>query len=528
MKKKTVAVLLALPAVATGSAAVCGGDICAADALAAYDIREGVNGSDAIVDWDGECPLVIENETLTLHIRDLPATQEEAQKSESSVTAEYTLYNPTNEDVTLTLFYPVGYQSMNASPQTAECSVTVDGRVLDGGTGEIERRYTYYERGYYGFGADPGEALPRSERNTETFYQPSTPVTRYAYTVEVPSDGKGRRSFTFSYDANPRRTQVFSAENGASGVNNGWGEIYRSVDEGRTQEIVIYAIGETPKAVKAGIYSMSGSNALPVAETGAPEVSTMTFDGLVQAMYAETDGAESAMSYLDFYNATVCMLTGESADMKLTAGLNGDAVLENLMLWYEYELYVPAQGRVVNTVSAPLRPDLSAADDGRWGFGYLLSPGQRWAEVERFEINIETQFYLESSSLRFLPREGGYTYTKDGLPQGELSVVIARAERETIDTQPYDDETPTLTTALILLGVALGAAVIAVVTVICVRLHAKKKQRAEQERLSRGRAEEGKVDLDPFPEAAERKEDGAAGNDDDHPADDPDHTNGAQ
>ena len=59
---------------------------------------------------------------------------------------------------------------------------------------------------------------------------------------------------------------------------------------------------------------------------------------------------------------------------------------------------------------------------------------------------------------------------------------------------------PTRTTALIILGVAVGVAVIAVVIVFCARARRKKEARAEEERLSRGKTEEGKIDLDPFPD----------------------------
>ena len=58
----------------------------------------------------------------------------------------------------------------------------------------------------------------------------------------------------------------------------------------------------------------------------------------------------------------------------------------------------------------------------------------------------------------------------------------------------------TLTAALIMLGVAVGAAVVVVVVVLCVHARTRKKMREEEEKLKRGRAENGKIDLDPFPD----------------------------
>ena len=504
MKGRLGAVLLALPVVTGG--VLLGTGRTAADAASSYTFREGVNGSDVVVDYDGEeCPVIVRNETLTFYIDDLPTTQAEAEQSTSRVTASYELYNPTERDLTLTLYFPVGFKPnyLSAPPQNVRYSVTAEGADGAASSPELTPRYTYYERNYFGMTFELDGELPRSERNEETFFRPDTLVTKYTYTVTAPSDGKESYTFTFGYDANPAKTQVFSAESGASGISNGWGEIYRSIDAGSTQELVFYVIGKQlgDEAVRAGVYSASGASAELLSEADDPVKETMTFETLVQGMYAKADALMGVGDfYHDFYNATVAMLSSDDIDLKLTSCLNAAAVLENLMLWYEYELSVPAQGSVTNTVTAPLLPDLPSQTNRKWRYGYLLSSGQRWADVEEVVINIQTPYYLDSSSLQFTRREGGYTYSKDGLPMGELSFSFTRTEVTTYDPAPYDDETPTRTTALIILGVAVGVAVIAVVIVFCARARRKKEERAEEERLSRGKTEEGKIDLDPFPD----------------------------
>ena len=109
MKGRLGAVLLALPVVTGG--ALLGTGRTAADAASSYTFREGVNGSDVVVDYDGEeCPVIVRNETLTFYIDDLPTTQAEAEQSTSRVTASYELYNPTERDLTLTLYFPVGFK----------------------------------------------------------------------------------------------------------------------------------------------------------------------------------------------------------------------------------------------------------------------------------------------------------------------------------------------------------------------------------------------------------------------------------
>lgn len=495
MKGKSLsAFLLALPVATGGLFASCAKNT-EASAASAYGRTAGVNGSEIVVDCGGaECPIAVADETLTFYIDDLPLTKEEAEHSTSRVEARYTLENPTAEDITLTVFFPVGFvPDYLAALDDDRYSVTAE----DGTQVGLTKRYTYHERGYYGTAFDLDGELPRSDFNEETFFRKDTPVTEYTYTVTVPQSAEGS-VFTFRFDANLSRTKVFSSGGGAMGINNGMGEVYRNVQPGQTQQIVVYAIGEEPRKTDAGIYSMSGASAQLIAEAGKPqEREGLTFGALVQELYAETDGS---VGYRDFYNATVAMLT-EDSDLRFSSRFDAEAVLDSLMLWYEYELTVPQNGSVVSTVTSPLMPDLPSESSGRWTFEYLLSPGQQWADFGSITINVETEFCLESASLQFTETETGYTYTKEGLPLGELSLVVMRKEGMGYDPQPVDGGTSTLTTALILLGVALGISAAVIIVVLCVRAHNNKKMRAEEERLNRGKTEEGKIDLDPFPEA---------------------------
>ena len=198
MKGRLGAVLLALPVVTGG--ALLGTGRTAADAASSYTFREGVNGSDVVVDYDGEeCPVIVRNETLTFYIDDLPTTQAEAEQSTSRVTASYELYNPTERDLTLTLYFPVGFKPnyLSAPPQNVRYSVTAEGADGAASSPELTPRYTYYERNYFGMTFELDGELPRSERNEETFFRPDTLVTKYTYKVTAPSDGKEAYTFTF-------------------------------------------------------------------------------------------------------------------------------------------------------------------------------------------------------------------------------------------------------------------------------------------------------------------------------------------
>lgn len=465
---------------------------------AAYGERDGVNGSDIVADdaADAAC-VILERETLTFYIDDLPASADAAKESTSRVSAEYTLYNPTAEDLPLRLYLPVGSSPAYLDGvSSARYTVTAEGEDL-----RLTARHTYQERNYFGAAFDLDGERPRDERRQDTFFGEEVSVTIYTYTVSVPAGGGDTRTFIFCYDANPRRTQIFSAENGALGVSNGSGELYMNVASGKTQQVVVYAVGDVPDGVSADVYSMAGAEARPVqgAEVALSSAESTTFGALVDGMYAALpQTTRGVLSSVDFYNAAVAMLEG-GEQAGLTSRADATAVLENLMLWYEYELTLPAGARVTHTVTAPLYPDLPEEGGERWTYHYLLSPGQQWKDFGGIEIRVVTPYHIENGSLEFTADEGGFVYVKEGLPLGELVLTVTPSQTAPTDPDTYGDQPPTLVTALIILGVTVGIAAVVLAIVVLARRRANKRARAEEEKC-RGGTTEGKVDIDPFPE----------------------------
>ena len=68
---------------------------------------EGVSASGVLV-TDGECPLVVEHETLTFDIAAFPSPYSNNEGYGASVSAEYTFYNPSDMTVTANLLFPFG------------------------------------------------------------------------------------------------------------------------------------------------------------------------------------------------------------------------------------------------------------------------------------------------------------------------------------------------------------------------------------------------------------------------------------
>jgi len=104
----------------------------------------------AIIVADENTPLTVEKELLTLDIEELPKSQyrysEEAKNFKSAVTAEYTIYNPTEKDVTARLLFPFGSTPDYIDRETVRELITKDERfgiTFNGAKAATDIRHSY-------------------------------------------------------------------------------------------------------------------------------------------------------------------------------------------------------------------------------------------------------------------------------------------------------------------------------------------------------------------------------------------------
>ena len=519
MKNRIGAMLLALPVTAGGLSPFAERTEASANSAPAY--WSGTGGSGVVAVYDGgQCPVEVKNETLTFRIPDLPLASTDGY--ESSVTAEYELYNPTDEDIRLTLFFPVGfrpdyyeaYQECGARIPGAEAytvTQTYEGAVQNV---EVSFRHTYYRSaGYQSFKFDVAGQLPSDEYVQDGFYQKELPVTRYTYTVSAPKE-PGYYTFCLLYDYHPLKTRVI----GESGTTDrgGRGIVYTVFSTKKvfhedilpdSVSFTFYVVGdpiENPvvKLYKGmGIVSGTGESAEEVTDSSiqvyGEQSDSFEFEDFVESFRPGSQSEFGAVSKLDWYNAVVRMLSdGESGALFLSEGTE---LYDYLMLWCEYSLTIPAQKTLVNTVTVPLYPGVEGSAPN-YTYSYLLSPAQYWADFEGITIRLVTDYYLANSSFPFTKEDGGYVYTKSSLPTGELTFTIRESETAGIPYNPYENPSPTIVTALILLGVVVVIAVIVVVVAVHVQKRNRRLLDARQQQLDFGRTKEGRVDLPEEPE----------------------------
>lgn len=520
MKSRIGALLLALPVTAGGFSLFGMRTKASAESTPAY--WTGADGSGVVAVYEGgDCPIEVKRETLTFRITDLPLVSFDGY--DSTVTAEYELYNPLPRDVSLSVFFPLGlqpsyhdiYREKGAVLPGAEAySVTVeeDGEVQ---AADIEFRRTYYSGGYSSAPFNAVEQIPLDSYIENEMYGRGMRVTRYSYTVTAPSEGT-YYTFCFIYDCNPRKTQVI-CESGVTGTIDGRGIAYAFLTAGETREVTFYAVGEQLASVNLDTRLCVGwGTSSEEAQGGTVSVMTetrQTFADFVEEFRPLEDTEFGSVSELDWYNAVVAMLaSGESGRLFLSDEVQ---LLDYLMLWCEYSLTIPAGGTVINTVSAPVYPSIEGSAP-KYTYDYMLSPAQYWSDFGSITIRIETDYRLYSSSLPFAKTENGYVYTKNSLPMGDLSFSIAKAEYTGSSYDPYDDPSPTIMTALILLGVVVVIAVVIVVVAVYIHKRNVRQLIQKQERLDRGRAQEGHIDL---PEESSKDGDHRDEKNDDHKED---------
>lgn len=435
---------------------------------------EGVDASGSVF-FGEQCPVVVEKEVLTLNIPQLPKgllSGDEYAAYDAKATADYTFYNPEDYDITMKLLFPYGklptYVGEDVSPKDSHVSV-------NGAAAECGVRYTYYGNRDFEINGDIERIS--DERRTDTFYRDTMTVTSYTCEFTLPGeDYAGKLCFIFNF--NPQKSRIVFADGAqiAPYVSNGYSkaELLIGGEGGIARSVRFYGIGK-PVALKNVL--------LCDADGKAQQFGAYTLKAGEETTFAQFAlkgrAADSAVSETDYYNAFVDMLdSGSGFGGIVTAG---DKLAEDaLMRWCEYSLEIPAGGRVNNCVTAPLYPAIEGKTL-RYEYSYLLSPAQKWADFMAIDIVIETPYCLTHSSLDFTAQSADgvnrYAFSRDGLPQGELTFVLAETEEPGSVYRPFGNKISARKLIIILVMLAASSVVAGAVTMIILFSMAKKKKK---------------------------------------------------
>lgn len=399
----------------------------------------GTTGTGAFVP-DGSCPLVVEHERLSFALTDLPQniyfSEEDFLAYSGSVTAEYTFYNPADYEVTATLVFPFGKASdyaylssyLDVIGMPPILDVKKYGVAIDGAAADVTVRHTLSHT-YEPFELE--KDLPRLIDGfaEDDFYAPELPVRCVKYTISGIDETYGSARAAFVWDGDAAKTRIYlEAMTGAETLDDG---VRLEVPAKNGEEITLWIIGEALalpewKLYENGTCETEIAGRMEMFDEPAITRQALTFrDFALQKWQPDLGISES-----DWYNAMVDVLGEEKWEHGILRTRGGLDLSDSLLSWYEYELRVPAGGRVVNTVTAPMYPSI----DTRWeppqyDYLYLLSPASSWSDFGTLDVTIETPYYITSCSHDgFTKTDTGYAASFDGLPAGELTFMLCLSE----------------------------------------------------------------------------------------------------
>lgn len=375
------------------------------------------SGTDGVGVLPGEenCPAEVEREELTFEISSLPVTfdsQAQFESYTSRVTAEYTLFNPTDGELSVRLMFPFGaapeylrYFSSETEEWTqlddsARYFVTVNGE-----RAETQLRHTY---------AHSSLALPGTAAK-DGFFHADTQVRTYSY--EVTDDEKGGDHVleaVLTY--NPDRTKIMLDEWDGCYLENG-DLVVRFALGGKTP--CFYAAGDAPTVKQKRVVRKGGYGSEPEIVAGATvkeDVASAIFSAWAESYRIE--GVEAN----DWMSICAAFLGNEEESVHgVIYRVPASIEARDLMRWLEYTVVIPAKGSVKNAVTAPLYPDISGRS---YRFSYLLSPARSWASFGTLSMKISTDYSVEDCSLDLTKEDGGYIHVREGLPIDELRFTI--------------------------------------------------------------------------------------------------------
>ncbi len=395
---------------------------------------------------DKESPIIVEKEVLTFDIDEFPNNyyyydnMDEFISYDARVTAEYTFYNPSEYTVTSKLLFPFGNQASYvygfydengefiSIDDTNKYDVKINGVAI-----EKYVRHTLSDS-YSSFELEQDLALISDDFASDDFYKTDLTVTRYTFAVSG-VDPKNYQPAHIGLDVKKGQANyriLFPEQNGARRLDNDDMRLYTDVGK-NGREFDLYVFGQPLNELPDWKVYENGAvrdNEVIFGTANLVKSETLTFKEFALSNRPE----DSAVSESDWYNALIAELKQsarygqEYPIVECNLFLTG--FKSSLMRWYEYEITLSPEQRLVNAVTAPVYPSIDMGyNPTKHEYSYLLSPAKTFKSFGELEIRINTPYYLNSSSLEgFSKVEGGYTLTLNGLPQEELKFTLSESE----------------------------------------------------------------------------------------------------
>lgn len=383
----------------------------------------GVDSTGSIV-TGASSPIVVQHELLTFDISEFPSNyyyeEDDFLAYSGRVSAEYTFHNPSDIEVTATLAFPFGILPDYGYGLN---DLNKYGVQINGEDAEVTIRHTL-TLPYSQF--DPETDIPKLSDDyiTAGIYSPDTTVTVYKWTVSGIDEEQYRYPAIATDIKKDESERVYYLGNQDGGhlQKNGDLRISRTIrNKTEAAAVYLYVFGKPLDTLPTWKFYQDGG-----VEDGEEIDGAATFAGsesmTLLDFALENYESESGVSQIDWFNAVVCDLSESenSRDYPITvpSGFLSD-FSQYLMRWYQYEITLKPGDTLINTVTAPMYPDIDAGySSSVYTYTYLLSPASTWADFGELDIVVNTPYYMTDCNLSgFEKTENGYKLSLDGLPR---------------------------------------------------------------------------------------------------------------
>ena len=405
---------------------------------------------------DEECPIEVENENLVFNIDSFPQISINGETLKSStVTAEYTFYNPADYTVEASLAFPFGHYpsyGYNYNRETGEYEMLEEDFLVSVDGEEIEKsiRHTI---SYNNYRYDNDVDLPKLVDGLakDDFYSPDLPVYEYKFSLnctereDPPKHSFDAGFFYTSFRWKKKEGVRLFYDKDSSYKTKKTDDYFEIVLRFKSKtEINLYFIGGQPEIQPSWTFynssELKDENEV-VGTANLISVNEIDFYSLLMKPYKEEYGVSESDWYnalmFDFkesYDANIGRVNASSRG--LFRGVAYFLMSENLLMrWCYYSITLQPKQRIVNAVTVPLYPDKDISYTPEiYTYHYLLSPAKTWKSFKNLNIKIVTPYELvNSDGFNFVkhPTQNEYNLSLSGLPDGELSFVLS-TEKEPV------------------------------------------------------------------------------------------------
>lgn len=382
----------------------------------------GTDANDTYV-IDEDCPVVCEKEDLVFDIGSFPSSyfgsKEELQAYDASVTAVYTLKNPTDSKIDVRLVFPFGEDPQYLYHQDYLINEDLDKYEILKNDIPVEKKIRYSLKTENDFDVTVDVERLRDDYLEDDFFQKDLPVFVYVYEVEG-LEAEEYKIPECRLELNIDSSQYLIIGEMKSFINGSEDHVSAVyVPEGNGTLYHLYLLGEDLKEEPVWNNFTLNTEKVP-GEVLLKEKKQITLEEMILSQKSD-----EMMLDVDWYNA--CIDYMKERTMLVYDRSPFGEMTYSLLRWYEYELSFEAGETLTNSVKAPIYPDINEYyEPAKYTYHYLLSPASTWADFSDLNITVSTKYSMIDNST-FAEEEGKYTLHYDHLPEEELSFTLSES-----------------------------------------------------------------------------------------------------